>query len=273
MSFLNQFNPFRGDVLYGRTEARTDYLEAFMKSRQLKQLEQRAGEKFTIYRSGYYINDYNETITKGDLSIPSEPKLFSNSRALDHYRMLLQKSKYNPASVAKADWKAYAKGDNTIQSDSLRTREEWTDLAQVLAVRKACKFGIEYISSMRNAYVHYALDGISIAEVIGKADRNLWTGKQGVPITTSELRYLFREWGRYRKEVKLIFYLLQNETNAPWVTSPDEWLPYAIARVDKYRGQLTNSNPGQLKNFDKQVQANQPRQALDWFHDMKVGLT
>ena len=269
--FADSFDPFRQDIVYGRTEARTDYLEDFFESPQLSLLEKKYQKSFGIYSKGYYINDYNEVITKGDLSVPSEPKLFSNSKALSHYRTLLEKSKYAPATVATSGWKALAKGDNTIQLES--PQKDWAQAMEVLAVRKACKFGLEFISSFVGATVHYALDGIDIGEVVGKAVRNLWTFKTGVPITTSELRYLFREWGRYRNSVKLNFYIKQDQTFAPWVTDPAPWMPYAIERVDKYRKDLEDTNEGQLRNFDKHVKSGDAAHAIPWFHDMKVGLT
>jgi hypothetical protein len=270
--FADNFNPFRWDILYGRREARTDYIESFLKSRQLKGLERRYQKEFTWKSVGYFINDYNETITKGDLSYPSEPKLFSNSSALDHYRGLLEKSKYAPKTLTESTWQDFAKGDITIQADTLRTRAEWTDAAQIAAVRKGCKFGIEYISCFRGATVHYALDGIDMAKVIGKETHAL-LGTTGVPITTSELRYLFREWGRYRDSTNLIFYNLMDEVKAPWVVNPDPWLPYAKQRVDKYRATLQNKSAGQLRNFDKLAAIPDAAKALPWFHDMKVGLT
>jgi hypothetical protein len=271
--FAANFDPFRGDVVYGRTEARAEYLEKFLESYQVKILQRKYGKTFGVYTKGYFINDYNEVITKGDLSCPSKPKLYTNSKALEHYKSLLEKSKYAPATVADRDWRGVAKGDKTVQADSVRTDEEWTALTEVYAVRKACKFGIEYISSFLGAKVHYALDGINLQEVVGKADRNLWTGKQGIPITTSELRYLFREWGRYRDNVNLIFYIGRGEVPAPWVSSPQEWLPYAMQRVDKYRDHLAVANAGQLKNFDKNAQLGDGAKAIPWFHDMKVGLS
>ncbi len=269
--FADSFDPFRKDIVYGRTEARADYLEDFFESPQLSQLEKIHQKSFKTYTKGYYINDYNEVITRGDLSCPSAPKLFSNSNALAHYRALLEKSKYAPATVATSGWKALAKGDNTIQQEN--TKEDWARAVEMLAVRKACKFGIEYISSFDDATVHYALDGIDIGEVVGKATRILWTGTTGVPITTSELRYLFREWGRYRNSVKLNFYVTQDQTSAPWVTDPAPWMLYASDRVDKYRKGLENTNEGQLRNFDKHVKSGDAAQAIPWFHDMKVGLT
>lgn len=269
--FTRNFNPYRKDVVYGRTEARADYIEDFFESPELKQLERMNKEKFGVYTKGYYINDYNEVITKGDLSYPSEPKLFTNSKALEHYKALLEKSKFAPINLTTSSWQAFAKGDNTIQSDSTRTREEWTKAAEVLAVRRGCKFGIEFISSFVGAWVHYALDGIDMDKVMTKGTSNLWTGKVGVSITTSELRYLFREWGRYRNS-KIIFYLHQSITAAPWVSEPQRWLPYAVARVEKYREQLKNTNAGQLGNFDKHAKKDDGANAIPWFHDMKVGL-
>jgi hypothetical protein len=270
MKFIINFDPFRGDVIYGTTGARTTYLERFLESYQRRLLEWRHGTTFSLYRTkGFYINDYNEPITDADFTVPSELDIRANSSMQTHYLQALNGTRYSPSSVGtRGSMVAYAKGDSSIVADTRMTKEEWAKAAMVLAIRRACKFGIEYVSTYRNAHVHYILDEIDMDVVVQKGEVAMWTGKVGVPITTSELRYLFRTWHIHKNNTKLHFYLNQNEVKAPWMAEPGRWVAYAQHRVDKYRERLEGTERYPLQQFDRAILRADAASAIRWFHAM-----
>lgn len=272
-TFNASFDPYRGDVIYGTTESRADYLERFLRSRELKQLQRRHPTQPFSYRTrGIYINDYNTQIAGADFSSPgniryAEPNWWRQEDYVD----ALEHSRYAPSSVTSSTWRDYAKGDARLRPNSFRTREQWAELAKNLAVRRACKFGIEYVTSMvGDAKVHYVLDRINLGEVVDKRPRLLTTttSSAGIPITTSELRYLFRTWHRFRGRDRVIFYHHGQSTQAPWERRPDLWVPYARQRVHKYRNR--GANPKQVEHFEKACNEGRHKAALDCFHDMRL---
>lgn len=114
----------------------------------------------------------------------------------------------------------------------------------MLAIRRACKFGIEDVfTRRRRATVHYVLDTIVMADVISKKTFALYSGDVGVPITTSELRFLFRNWNRFRAGGKLKFYLDFAEREAPWLTGDlAGWAAYAMHLIRKEKLGISSTN-------------------------------
>jgi hypothetical protein len=97
-------------------------------------------------------------------------------------------------------------------------------------IRRSCKFGIEYVAGLLdgNAKVHFVLDYMpDEADILSKKKYN---GR--VPITVSELRYVFRNWRRLSG--RIVFYKSLREDFAPWESNPQAWRKYAIERLDKY---------------------------------------
>ncbi len=110
------------------------------------------------------------------------------------------------------------------------------DLAD-LQIRRACKFGIEYVLG-RGDRVHFVLD-IPQRDAHGN-DEDALSGtfmknkdivrktEMGgyVPITTSELRLCYRNWGAWGPTGRLLFYKNLNAVPAPWEANPAAWQEY-----------------------------------------------
>lgn len=275
MSFHNSFDPFRGDVLYGTTGSRTEYLEKWMDYQSRTSTIDKY-RHFSIHNKYFYINDYNEPITDGDFSNRYNIQLGQNQdRVQAHYLDRLQDTKYSPYEVGNTKNRYMIKKNS---AEILKRKKHWPTakerlkILMVQAVRRACKYGIEYIANVhQDGVLHYILDGIDMNNVIGKNRMLLWTGSQGVPITTSEIRFVFRHWHRFRNNRKFIFWRHFREVKAPWQTDPQAWLPYAQGRVEKYRARLQLGNHARLYGFDRAVLKNQHSLAIALFHDMAVG--
>jgi hypothetical protein len=275
-AFLNNFDPFRHDVLYGLQGSRETYVFAYIeKIYQAQPPEAKArfgameeGDQFpddfasevytAIEKQGTYINSYNEPITSGDfsqidritLARPTEPRIL-------HYHQLLSQTRYAVQRVGAATLRSLAKGDDRLASatgTATLSAQQLAALRLHLAVRRACKFGIEYISRQREVIVHYILDGIKSEDVVNKTSYGVMGGTKGLPITTSEIRYMFRNWFDLKNQAierKIMFYNDQAEVRAPWYDAPTLWLPYAQHRVDKY----TRANPRLGWTEDNHVEA------------------
>jgi hypothetical protein len=111
--------------------------------------------------------------------------------------------------------------------------------------RRACKFGIEHILQLASNYnepclVHFILDEMVQTEVAAKQVKTNGDHQPRiVPITFSELRYVFRNWDRLAD--KVVFYRNQKVCPAPWdddVTPANKqaWANYATRREQKQAG-------------------------------------
>ena len=151
------------------------------------------------------------------------------------------------------------------------SEEDFASARMVFAIQRACKFGIDYIlQNLKGAQVHYIVDEIVLNDVVAKEKMGLWTGKVGVPITTSELRFIFRNWNRFRNNKDFCFYLNYRKVGAPWETSPQTWFKYAVHRIQKYCREYASRANYPLKQFDKAVSQEQPDSAMRWFHSMPI---
>jgi hypothetical protein len=259
MPFEHDFNPYEYDVIYGITSRRNDYIERYVEHRMKDWDPQEDGKReyYLEQMQGLcekymsLINNYNEPILDIDfLKKPPYTNAIKNilKPRVANYIEALQKTRYLIDKVHDASVAALNKGNVKITKDSLKTMSE-SDIgtaAMILAIRRACKFGIEYVAQLTNkGTVHYVLDGIDMSDVVGKKAMSLWAGTTGIPITTSELRYLFRNWHRLKNcaaNGRIRFWKSYVPFDAPWDTSPKEWLQYAKQRLEKRKAELIKYN-------------------------------
>lgn len=97
-------------------------------------------------------------------------------------------------------------------------------------IRRSCKFGIENVVRFlgADARIHFLLGGV---DPDAATERREYDGK--VPITISEIRFIFRNWTRFQP--KVIFYdaSYQEQPLAPWQQYPVQWKDYAVRRLAK----------------------------------------
>jgi hypothetical protein len=284
MSFEHDFDPYEYDVIYGLTMNRNDYIERYVEHRMKdwdpnEDSEDEFRESLEGLSEKYMslINSYNEPILDVDfLKKPPYTSVISKIQRGTSYITALQKTRYAIDKVHEASVEALNKGNVTIK-DSLKTLSspEMASAATVLAIRRACKFGIEYIAQVtRKGKVHYVLDGIDMSDVVGKKAMALWTGTTGVPITTSELRYLFRNWYRLKNDAakgRIRFWMSYQPSIAPWDANPKEWLQYAKHRLEKRKAVLSKYG-SLMASFDTSPQSD-PASALKIFFEIPTGDT
>lgn len=282
--FERMFDPYK-DVIYGLSNWRDRYID-----RWIEQQKREAGEKGEPFDRAkleerarkFLINYYNKPILEINPINKYTQYGTISEIAVRNYIEQLEKTSYKPSSVRDdASVPRISKGDINIPTDKqalstyYKNNQEVVILAaQALAIRRACKFGIEYISQIKGGTVHYVLDGIDMSNVVGKKTTRLWTGTTGIPITTSELRYLFRNWYRLKEleaQHKIIFWKNYVRFDSPWHTNPQEWMEYAKQRIDKRRAGLMASQ-NLIETFEKFSRID-PTLALGVFFKIPTGDT
>ena len=163
------------------------------------------------------------------------------------YYQGIRNSRYAPTKVF--DYR-----HNQLVAESRRTL---ADAQKAKAVRKACKFGIGMVSSLppfstNQAKIHFILDGLGDLGDIAQKKALTSVGRTYVPITSSELAFVYRFWSQLRNTVK--FYVNQKEVVAPWLTNwtltgndgatvqanYQEWQEYGKRRIKKFKGNMPN---------------------------------
>lgn len=143
------------------------------------------------------------------------------------------------------------------------------------AVRRACKFLLyDTVGTDPNdkGQIHYALDGMTLADVAGQVHRPLDQHTSKVPVCTSELRELFRMWPYFRNEVT--FYFGLNIVQPPWDTdSINVWAAYASARAQKAIRAGRVLEPVDQQTAQQVIQLagdGQWKQAIEAYHRLPV---
>lgn len=243
-NFCAQFDP-DGDMLYGRGEEITRYLEAYR--RFIKRSTSNVRNKYPYA----FINNYNMMITNTFLCLKQGRVLINNDRRgvpltekqREYQEALRDSFKYSPDTTL---------GDVAPMLQSLKKsnvnldptkRNQVSMASKDLAIRRSSKFGIQFAIMNLGAAVHYILDGITMSVIINKeALKNESVGLMKVPIVTSELRHVFRVWNFYRTH-NLYFYKDFLTTIPPWNDTSDKkalegWAAYARQRVAKYKSKI-----------------------------------
>jgi len=144
------------------------------------------------------------------------------SAALDSYYRDIEAHKFSPLSSFdaprdKVEAEGWKKAGESLRKDRY-----------YLAIRRACKFGIEHVASQASgALIHFTLNrfdqGNGWSDVLNKKPINV-RGREAVLITYSELRFVYKNWDRFR--TKVIFYRFEgtydNPTSFPSCDAPWE---------------------------------------------------
>nr|WP_294976428.1 hypothetical protein [uncultured Pseudomonas sp.] len=267
--FCKQFDPGQGHIIYGRGDILNLYFAAYIINYYKgipfyknhlghRPIDVRSGvgrhvdntgEGAKILRPFGEVTPYNSFMSPSDANkrklgfsvVQPNPELPGNYTVnisllgnegyvplendefhLSYYNGLATHPKFSPYSmqnqVLDGDFLAKLQREGGVD----RERQiNW------LAIRRASKFGVSFFSS--NTTLFYVLDGIDMAAVANKT-----VIQNKVPICTSELRYIFRNWYYFKERGTLIFLRKFQRCQAPWEENPALWAAYAEAVVGKY---------------------------------------
>lgn len=142
------------------------------------------------------------------------------------------------------------KKDNMDLYKSTKGLEDMTGSLKNFAVRRACKFLI-YDSIRNGVKIAYALDDMDLSKVVARDALSLrdeagHSVKLKVPVCTSEIREIFRNWDYLEKHV--VFFKEFKRVPPPWCAptgSAQEirlWARYAAARARKLQAKYDKSD-------------------------------
>jgi hypothetical protein len=302
MEFADRFDPQNGDVIYGITSVRNDYLLLLIKRRKedavldgenpdnaakdySKFLEKncfiqidRLNNESGLANREHYMTD--------DQALLQGQKKFTGHFGLAQakYAQSIGNTRFSPATVFNAPKEKLAKeghqATNFPKGNSDAMALAFNRL--YLAIRKACKYGLFYITTnFKRAKIHFALDDIVMGEVVKKGardklgDSEVANNVHCVPITTSELRCCYRHW---RKIKDRVFFYNNGGTDAqaPWDADKGLWDTYGQYLVSKYLTRLEKAKTAfgiiykqkeddiarHIQAAEKFAKANQPHEAV-----------
>jgi hypothetical protein len=238
-----------GDVVYGISQARAPYVNSL--GAGLRNYCEETGA-FLIcdsFNNRSFLGVNQPYGTNGPLNTDTNP---TTTAALDFNWDYYENDRGSVAldPDVKAKVKAYFDALNesprnpydAVSAPQAKWSKNGDGIPTMLAIRRACKFGLEYMIEQKHATVHFVLDvpfhlgtSIDMADVVAKARYMGGVANAGgsVPITFSELRCCYRNRSRWVPTGRLKFYLNLNEVQPPWDSSPALWQQYEIARSQK----------------------------------------
>lgn len=245
----------RGDMLYGVGPQITRYIEHLynLKSssragsvwNQAQRMKDERYVAINTVNTGLSSDRFAASRGVVTVTLPTS----SMPRAQAYLQAINASHKYAPSRAAgnvatnPALLTALQKGQDTLRANS--PDHVLKAAAKELAIRRSCKFGIDYAVKSK-AFIHYILDDMDMTIVASRAllDKTIRPlhGSaihfKKVSICTTELRYLFRNWERYGRDKQVRFYYNLTEVVPPWTDvywdkSLPHWATYAAHRVDK----------------------------------------
>jgi hypothetical protein len=117
----------------------------------------------------------------------------------------LKEHEYSPYNVAKESGAQISEKEGTAFNNPHYS----------LAIRRACKFGLESIlqAKAHDACVHFLLDDMDMWRIVFKQTQNK-SGQPAIPYTTSELRHAFRN--RDKLKGHILYYRDHKTVPPPW---------------------------------------------------------
>ncbi|WP_288659251.1 hypothetical protein [uncultured Enterococcus sp.] len=124
-------------------------------------------------------------------------------------------------------WGNYFRGTQMNQKNELKTiyqdvlkNKAYHDHS--LHVNRGCKIGLDIAMEKQDMELYYCLDEIDIELVLD--EKNLDDIKGRKSTTSSELRYIYRNWEKLRG--KVTFISQGKKVKAPWEQEPEVWQTY-----------------------------------------------
>lgn len=191
----------------------------------------------------YAINTFNMAITNAAYALQTGSIAVSGV-GTSEYMKAIESTKYGTRGTVGDPATLAAKLVKSNKNLDLGNPGSVCAAAKDLAIRRSSKFGIKYAVENLKGTVHYLLDEIDQTVLLAKSTITNGSGYEKIPICTSEVRYLFRNWGRYGG--KVMFWENYVQTSAPWMSASGThevgWASYALARMWKFKNKLVGKH-------------------------------
>lgn len=215
----------RGDLVYGLEKPKAKkYLSLLSLEEQLTVTMNTYNDFLLSLLRGYYLYDEVDSIKAMESYFIEVEKVMKKAdqalqEAFDqhlkfHGEGFLGDEAYN---IDKAL-------EDISKGHKLKSRANTGETDFFLPIKRGCKLGLKdivikgFTVNGKRPILHFALDGINIKEVINKGE------KYGYGITSSELRYLYRNKERIIN--KVIFYEEGKSVKCPWGVDEKSWSRY-----------------------------------------------
>ena len=255
MGFRDEFDDTK-DIIYGIGEWISRYIlyfdedtkyrgpipaDKWNKAHEKKATGFFAINTFNLAISGAQYRKLNDDVTT---RLGTATGTVADALAADYVATLQKSPVYGPGSTTGKVAALAPKLRKSNVGVDVTNQQAVQGAARDLAIRRSSKFGIAYVVERLDGKVHYILDGVDMAVVLDKSTMtNRSTGIEKVPIVTSELRYLFRNWSRFKDTGKVLFWKNYAKVDPPWVSgSANElvgWATYALDRIQKHLAGLS----------------------------------
>ncbi len=248
MDFSDLYALERGDLIYGLSGKRDVYRNHYHQETGLE-IEQNSWWSLDQYNNTLGISAPMVSVEQLDIMIDYDRLHPTQNTQRVFHGDLLQKMvgthRRDPHDIFRIEKQQLIakEGIPSPSGDEMMTEDQpYRSAVSWKAIRRACKFGIEYVVAKHARFgtiIHFILDGLEDKDILTKKKfRNQQTGREAVPITTSELRNAFRKWHLPNFNESIYFYKNFTHVRAPWETNPEAWQKYAESRLDKYKNQL-----------------------------------
>ena len=235
-TFDSQFEPSRGDVVYGIQTARcqSEYTHAT-----------NTRNKFCDHYNNYFgIGKGNILVDTKDYTFKSNKKKYVKTY-MD--KKLSQLGQNDPRPEFARAYHGYVLGHgifnpknvfdlplSKLPKDKYGENSSELDMRHMKSVRRVCKAGIEMIAkdatfTSRGAKVHFVLDFMGDLGKVARKEARTTSGY--VPITSSELCFCYRNWNKFGLANKVQFYINSQQVAAPWLV---DWRLAGLRRKEVY---------------------------------------
>ncbi|WP_447744295.1 hypothetical protein [Pseudomonas nicosulfuronedens] len=245
--FIDNFSFINGDVIYGDREDRKKYRSAAETLYDTSSPD-KAALKAVFDDVWVTIDQYNNTTFLPFDERPEVLQLIAGlKQALPRERATRYANAFfdHPSSTKPA---TLTQQQRTKESSIATARD--SDLLALQRIRRSCKFGVLNLAQAlgTQAKIHFVLDslhGERMRQIVHKeaykSNDMMRGGGNAIPVTTSELRAVYREQKRLKTPV--LFYRNLEQVLPPWEEDAALWQQYGKARYFKYKTRMEASMP------------------------------
>jgi insecticidal toxin complex protein TccC len=231
-SIRDRFNAEKGDLVYGLSGERGNYLSSAIGQTFRPEDKQMPASIIDMYNNTIALQT-NMALLDGPLMkfVKSPEKNMKKMLPPDDIKARSQNVRNYPL------WESYfAVGESKIkfnmQEIYKETRKKYGsspyhqwhisggDSVPKLLWKRGSKLGLEMAAQGTGNHIHFVLDGLDIPSIVRKE------GAGGQSITASELRYAYRN--KERLKGKIFFYQNNVQVAAPWESDPELWSQYTL---------------------------------------------
>lgn len=194
-------------------------------------------------RDSYAINTFNTAITNATYAVQNSTLGVNGVSATD-YMKAIEVTKYGTKGTVGDQSKLAPKLAKSNKNLDSGDPGSVCAAAKDLAIRRSSKFGIKYAVENLGGRVHYLVDDIKQEVLLEKSTIKNSSGYEKIPICTSEIRFLFRNWRRFSG--KVVFWEGYETARAPWESTIGAyqvgWAKYALERMWKFKNKISGQH-------------------------------